>query len=299
MQYPPNRVPAEYGKGFINNPTRVQKTLEMMTRDFNLADFILSPGDANNGGVVYDRVTPESTGNRSNRDADERAPGSEFTLIDVGDAEPIYDVAKEYGAEVEIPLRTISRSENAAIGRYVNHLADAVIRKIDKIVMEGISTDQDTHTYGVSSWGSVDSDPIGDLLMARGLAEDNPDDNPALAYTLDTVLVNKADLRKYFWANKDIREELTKADEVPSPIVNPYFEGYLDMSWIGSTRVKPGELWLVDRANAGYLGDEDNGIQTDSWDEKRNRVRHYQAWRSIVPYITDPGAIVKVNGFGS
>ena len=217
----------------------------------------------------------------------------------MGDTQPVYDVAKEYGAEIEIPLRTISRSENRAIQRSVRHLADAVIRKIDKITMDAINSDPDVHRYGLSEWGSVDADPIGDLLVARGVAEDNPTDNPALAYNINTAILNPKDLRKYLWANKDIREELAKATEVPSPIVNPYFEGYLDMSWVPSNRVAEGTIWLVDRDKAGALGDEDNGIMTDSWDDKKRRVRVHQAWRSIVPYITDPGAIVKVTGFGS
>lgn len=300
MQYPPNQVPAEYGREFITNPTRVQRTLESLTRGNNIADFVFTPGDANNGGVVYDRVTPDSAADRLSRQAEERAPGTEFTQIDVSDAAPKYDVAKEYGAEIEIPMRTISRSETRAIARYVNHLAEAVIRKIDTIAMDTITRDTDVHTYGVSTaWNSASADPIGDLLMARGKAEDNPTDNPALAYTIDTVVLNKADLRKYLWANKDIREELTKADEVPSPIVNPYFEGYLDLSWVPSNRVKPGEMWLIDRDKAGALGDEDNGLQVDAWEDKKRRLQVHQAWRSVVPYITDPGAIIKVTGFGS
>ena len=300
MQYPPNKIPAEYGREFITNPTRVQRQLESLTRGYNIADFVFAPGDANNGGVVYDRVTPATAGDRLNRTAEERAPGTEFTQIDVSDAAPKYDVAKEYGAEIEIPMRTITRSENRAIARYVEHLADAVIRKIDTIAMETIARDQDVHTYGISTaWNSSSADPIGDVLMARGMAEDNPTDNPALAYTINTAVINPADLRKYLWANKDIREELTKATEVPSPIVNPYFEGYLDLSWVPSNRVKPGELWLIDRDKAGALGDEDNGLQVDMWEEKKRRVQVNQAWRSVVPYITDPGAIIRVTGFGA
>ncbi|GAA1812463.1 phage major capsid protein [Nesterenkonia flava] len=298
MIYPPNKVPAEYGKEFITNPTRVRRVLEDLTFQNNLADFIFAPGDANNGGVVYDRVTPESAANQRTRGAEERAPGTEFTQIDVGDVEPLYDVAKEYGAEIEIPLRTIKRSENRAIQRYVRHLADAVIRKIDGITMAKLEADQDIHEYGLDTeWASATSDPISDLILARGQAEDNPTDNPALAYNINTVVINPADLRRYLWARKEIREELTKATEVTSPIVDPYFEGYLGLNWVPSNRVRAGQLWLIDRDKAGALGDEDNGIQTDEWDDKKRRVKVYQAWRSVVPYITDPGAIVKVTGF--
>lgn len=298
MLYPPNQVPAEYGKEFINNPTRVRRVLESRTRDMNIADFAFAPSQANNGGVVYDRVTASSTQDRLQRQAEVRAPGAEFTKIGVTDAEPERAIVKEYGAETPITWKAIQRGDTREINRRLNYLADAVIQKIDRVSVAAIHSDPDIEEYLVdTAWSSSSADPLGDLIMGRGKAEDH--DHAEMRYKIDTILINPEDLRQYFWANQDIRKELTRASETPSPIVNPYFQDYLDMSWVPTTEVARGTTFMLQRGVSGALGDEDNGIQTHTYDIDSRHVKAYQAWRTVVPFITDPSSIVRVTGFGS
>lgn len=297
MLYPPQRIQEDINvEEYVQNPTRIRRQLDQLTRDRNIADFAFGSSAANNGGIVYDRVTEESAQDRARRTAEVRAPGAEFTKVSVETGRPSYAVVEEYGAETEMSWKAIQRNDTQTLRRRMNSLASTVVRKIDRIAVQAISNDPDIRQYGVDTpWSESGVDVIGDIIQAMGEAEDSAYEETS--YNLDTILINKADLREYLWANQEVREQLPREQADLSPILNKNFHGYLDLNWIATNEVQRGTSYLLQAGISGVIGDEDGGIQNHEYDIDSKHVRAFQAWRTVVPAITDPLSIVRLTGF--
>lgn len=297
MLYPPQRIQEDINvEEYVQNPTRIRRTLDLLTRDRNIADFAFGQSNANNGGIVYDRVTEASVQDRLRRTAEVRAPGAEFTKVSVETGRPSHAVVEEYGAETEMSWKAIQRNDTNTLNRRMNALGATVVRKIDRVAVQAISSDPDIREYGIDTpWSEAGVDVIGDIIQAMGEAEDTGHEETS--YNLDTILINKADLREYLWANQEVREQLPREQEYLSPVLNKNFHGYLDLNWIGTNEVPRGTSYLLQAGISGVIGDEDGGIQNHEYDIDSKHVRAFQAWRTVVPAITDPLSIVRLTGF--
>lgn len=278
---------------FLSNPTRITRQLEQrLTLIGTIADYAFTAGDANQGAVVYDELLSESLA--FERDVEVIAPGAEFPeVIDASLQERVARVAK-YGGKIELTWEAIRRNDQNEVSRKLNVLAHLVAKRVNAVSVAAIMNNPNIQKMEVAdSWAPTTSDPIGDVFSAKSLVDDAD-----LGYATDLALINPLDSVKYFLGRKDIRQQFPST-ATDNPVLAGDLGRIADLEWIKSSRIPRGNIFILQRGVSGSVRDEEGGLKTNPYDDNDRQVRVLQAWRSIVPIITDPRSIVQITGFDS
>lgn len=289
--YPKDKVAINV-RDFLSNPTRVTRQLDRLINETGtIADYAFTTGDASQGAVIYDQVlsnalTPE-------RDVEVIAPGAEFPeVVDVTIEEKMARVAK-YGGKVELTWEALRRNDQNEVARKLNLLAYLVTKRINTIAVNAITTNPHIITQDLTAidWANPSTDPIGDVLTAKGMIDDNE-----LGYKANLALINPKDSTRYFLGRKDVREQFARESNL-NPVLAADLGRVADLEWIKTNRVPAGNIYILQRGISGSLRDEEGGLKVNSYEDNDRHVRVLQSWRSIVPIITDPKSIVRLTGF--
>lgn len=280
-------------RDFLENPTRITRQLNTrLIERGNIADYAFGSGPANQGAVVFDELLSNSL--TYERDVEVIAPGAEFPeVVDVTLQEKVARVAK-YGGKGEITWEAIDRNDENEVARKLDLLSFLVTKRINAVAVAAIESNPNILSLDIgTSWSDTTTDPIGDIFTARSMVDDSD-----LGYQTNLALINPLDSVKYFIGRKDVRQQFTTS--VPgNPVLSGDLGNIADLEWIKTNRVRQGTMYLLQRGVSGSLRDEKNGVQVNSYDDNNRQVRILQAWRSVVPIITDPKSIVKISGFDS
>lgn len=272
---------------FLNNPARVQRSIEALTNERYIADVLFSRGPAATGGaVIYDQVLASQL--YLERDVQEIEPGSEFPILNSGEVSPLVAVARKYGGEVYLTDEQVRRNNRALLARETTRLRNTIVRKVDTVAMAVLRA-APTRTFAASGdWSAAATDIIADLVDAAALV-----DEADMGYNVDTWFINpaqEADLLK----DKDIREALPR-EAATVPIATGRLGRLLGSDFVVTNRVLPGEVIGASRGTAGSISDEIPVYAKTIADERRE-VTFIHGARLTVPYVTDPKAVVRITG---
>ena len=280
---------------FLQEPTQINRAIEIDTADRFLSDHLYTQTPAAGGAVAYDRnVNPQSYGFMSDadgRDVEAIDAGAEFPFLTSEEGEARVAHVQKYGGSARFSRENIRRDQRDVLGRNLRLLSNTVIRKTDRIAVQTLVNDPDLGTLDVTvPWTDADADPVYDLLSA--LSQINDTD---FGYTATTVLINRAQVLALL-GRRDVRDQLPRESAALSPVLNPQLGNLLGVNWVVTEAVPAGTLYVTDRNTLGALADEEGGVQTDTYEEKATQSTIVQAWRTVVPVITDPKAAVRVTG---
>lgn len=224
---------------FLRNPTRVQRAIEDITRARFVADFIFANGDAQGGAVIYDQLTELSL--YGTRDVQSIAPGAEFPIVDVEDAQPIVDKVDKYGAMAKITYEAVRRNSRDTLTRGLGKIRNMVIRKTDQRAIARLNSTLTGLAGGMGTitvpllWTDPTSDPLADLFEAVGRI-----DAWDLGYTADTILINPLDMTALI-SHKEVRAALPRESTTSNPVVTGRLGGLAGITnWVTSNRVTAG-----------------------------------------------------------
>jgi hypothetical protein len=290
--YPNDKVQINV-KDFLSNPTRITRQLDRLVNETGtIADYAFSQGPANQGAVIYDQIT--GAPNEPLRSAEIIAPGAEFPeVVDIEVEEKLARVDR-FGGKQEITWQAIRRNDVSEVQRKIQLLAYLVVKRINARCVEAITTNPLINVMDLAGidWANTSTDPIGDVLMAKSMIDDAD-----LGYRANLALINPMDATEYWLGRKDIREQFARENPNLNPVLAADLGRVADLEWIKTNRVARGNIYVLQRNVSGSIRDEEGGIQNNSFDDQNRHVRILQAWRSIVPVITDPMSIVHVKGF--
>lgn len=280
---------------FLAEPTQINRAIELESTDRFLSDYMYTGTPASGGAVVYDRnVDPQNYGyatDADGRDVEAIDAGAEFPFLSSEEGESQTAEVQKYGGAYRFSRENIRRDQRDVLARGLRILSNTVIRKTDRIAVSTLVNDPDLGTLDVSvPWTSTDADPVYDLLAA--LSQINDSD---YGYTATTVLINRAQSLALL-GRKDVREQLPRESQTLNPVLNPQLGNLLGVEWVVTEAVQPGTLYVTDRNTLGALADEEGGIQTDRYEDPGTQSTIIQAWRTVVPVITDPKAAIRVTG---
>lgn len=272
---------------FLNNPPRVQRAMEDLTRQRFVADVIFGAGPAATGGsVIYDQLTTEDlylTG-----DVQTIAPGGEFPLLTSADKAPLVAVAAKYGAEVFLTDEEVRRDRRDVLRRELAKLRNVVIRKVDTVAIAALDAAPTLTATASGSWGAAATDVIADLATAA-----NGVNNTDLGYVADTVLLNPRE-ELALLKDADVRAALPRERD-DSLIRTGNLGRLMGLDFIVTNRVPAGTVYVMQRGIAGSISDEVPLYGRTIADERRERV-FIHGGRVVVPFVTDPKAVMRITG---
>lgn len=280
---------------FLQEPTQINRAIERETTERFLSDYMYTQTPASGGAVVYERNTdPKNYGYASDadgRDVEVIDAGGEFPFLSSEEGAQDLAHVKKYGGSFRFSRENIRRDQRDVLARGLRMLSNTVIRKTDRIAVQTLVNDTDLGSLDVTvPWTDADADPVYDILAA--LSQINDAD---YGYTATTVLINRAQSLALL-GRRDVREQLPRESATLNPVLSPQLGNLLGLDWVVTEAVPAGTLYVTDRNTLGALADEEGGVQTDTYEEKGTQSTIVQAWRTVVPVITDPKAAVRVTG---
>lgn len=273
---------------FLKQPAYVQKAIEDLTNERFIADYIFAEGPpAPSGSVLYDQVTAAML--YAERDIQEIEPASEFPLLTFPGAQPLVANVKKWGGAFFVTDEQRSRNRFDVLARNLRMTTNTIVRKMDTVAVAALNA-APVLTQGASGdWSTAATDIISDIQTAK-----NAIVSQDMGYEADTVLLNPAqalDIRK----DADIRSVLPRENTARNPLFSDDLNGLLGLNWIESNRVTAGTVWLLQRQIVGSRSDE-QPLTSEPIPDRRKQVTFVQAWRKVVPYVTDPKAAIKITG---
>lgn len=272
---------------FLNSPTRVQRVVDDLTLNRFLADRIFSQGGAQGGAVVYDQIAAGEF--FTTRDVQGIEPGSQFPIIDTGEAAPKVARVIKWGGAAVVTYEAVRRDNRDVLNRQLTKLRNTIIRKVDTVAIAAL--DAVLPTMPASAvWSNAATDIITDLETARAAIDDAD-----LGYEADTVIINPTQ-RIGIKKNTGIRGALPREGTSTNLIGARDLNGLLGFpNWYVSNRQPAGTVKVLAARIVGSIRDE-LGLYTRTIDEPVNERWLVQAARVTVPIITDPLAGINITG---
>lgn len=283
---------------FLNSPSAVQRRVDELANQRYIADVLLSARvpDVSGGAVQYE----VDEDNYTVREPEAVSPGGEYPLTPISDAAPAVVKIQKYGQDTLLTDEKVKRSGRNEVDRGFNKLVNSNVRKIDSISLSLIGSAV-TATHGASAtWDSETSKALRDILLAKAkiTALDKGYDPNVLVVNDEVfaLLASDAQLAAFY-----AREDRS----------NPAYTGTFPI--VGGLRVLPTnhlpsgvEALIADTNFLGGIATEDlggnyqgsaaTGVETKSIRDELNDQWRLRARRPMAPFVTDPGAAIKLTG---
>lgn len=273
---------------FLNDPTRVQRSIEDMANLRFVADVIFAEGPPiPSGSVIYDQITEQGQMFLA-RDVEEIEPGADFPILNALEAGPLVAIARKYGGEVFLTYEDRRRDRRDKLGRRLTQLRNTIVRKVDRIAMAALRAAPIIQQNASGDWTTAATDIVKDLAVAK-----NAITRLELGYMADTALIHD-DQELDLMIDKDIRDALPK--ERDNSLIRTGNVGRLmGLDFIATSQVAAGEVFVLQRKVAGSISDE-VPLYARPIDWPRQERIYLHGARLPAAYVTDPKAVVRITG---
>lgn len=273
---------------FLNDPTRVQRSIEDITNLRFVADVIFGQGpDIPSGSVIYDQITEQGQIFLA-RDVQEIEPGGDFPILNALEAGPLVAVARKYGGEVFLTYEDVRRDRRDKLGRRMTQLRNTIVRKVDRVAMAALRAAPIIQQTASGDWSTAATDIVRDLAIAK-----NSITRLELGYVADTVLIHD-DQELDLMSDKDIRDALPR--ERDNSLIRTGNVGRLmGLDFIATSQVAAGEAFVLQRKVVGSISDE-VPLYARPIDWPRQERTYIHGARLPAVYVTDPKAAVRITG---
>jgi hypothetical protein len=284
---------------FLRNPPRLQRVIQELAAGYFVTDRMMSAGPrAEGGAVIYDELL--ATEFFTDRDVQAITPGSAFPIVATSAANPKVAAVTKWGGAALITYEEERRDRRDVLNRELTRLRNTVVRKVDTVTLAVIDANAtviaNTQT-SAGDWANPVEDPVADITLAVTAINNND-----MGYVADTVLTNHVDAGRLL-RNEDVRAMLPRErpgtnSEPGNPIINGQLNGFMGLNWISSPRVTAGTAYVFDAGAVGNVSDE---VPLYSRVIRQDEHERYliQAARVMVPYVTDPNALIKITGIAT
>ncbi len=283
---------------FLRTPELVARRVQELTNLSFVTDYLLRGSSSATGtgaivveedGPIFVEGSPEVI-----------APGGEYPLVTAKSVGASLIALRKKGFDGEIADEKIARSPRDELTRFLNLMANTVIKDQDELGRSVIAS-KVTQTFTGAAWTSANA-IISNVLGAQAQIEELE-----LGYNPNVVVLRPS---KY----AAVVAALIAGNSLPREAGNPLLAGAVSFDYMGFTWVKSmyspfTDPFLADAENLGGVATEDigspdysrtdNGIEVKTWrptgrdDNDSWRVR---ARRIAVPYITSPKAGLRITG---
>ncbi|NKW67257.1 hypothetical protein GS937_26390 [Rhodococcus hoagii] len=224
------------------------------------------------------------------------SPGGEYPQTGLADAVPQAVKVNKWGQDVPITDEKIKRSNFAAVEKALTRLVNTAVRNCDSISLSLIAS-QVTQTQAVTDGAWASSTKIlRDIMLAKAtIIGLNKGYDPNVLVVDDTTWA-------YLASDPAIQTARAREDSA-NTIYTGEFPSIAGLTILPTPNLPTAGAWVVDTNALGGIADEKLGggytgetIETKTIRDEDNDQWKVRARRVFVPYVSEPGAAVKITG---
>lgn len=274
---------------YLKNTPRITRDLSNLAAFRYISDFIFREGERTaSGAVMYEQLLAND-GLFTDRDVKEIEELAEFPILNTGDKAPTTAQVAKWGGAVLFSYEKIRRDQRDLLGRDLRRISNTVVRKVNRISVAVLNQDPAVRTFTAAApWAGTTSKKVEDFANATSMIDDID-----MGYTADTVLIHSTNALQ-LRIDKNVTDRLPR-EGTNNPLLNRDLAGLLGLDWIVSNDVPVGTALVLSRKLVGSYHDE-LPFYSRVVDLPQREGRLLQAARVTVPVVTDPLAVVRING---
>lgn len=277
---------------FLNNPPRVQRTIEALALQRFIADRIFAGGpQATGGAVLYDQLLASDF--FSARDVQAIEPATEFPILNSGETMPLVAAVTKWGGSAVFSYEMVRRDRRDVLNRELTRLRNTIIRKVDTVGIAALNASP-TYTMPASADWSINTTKILNDIFTAVSTVDEAD----MGYAINAAILHPAqalDIR----LNDQVSARLgTNPGQQGQPnlLAAPDLRGLAGIdNWYVSNRQAAGTVVLLAERQIGGISDE-VPLYSRTVDEQTKERYRVMSARITVPYVTDPKAAIRIQG---
>lgn len=272
----------------LKDPTFIFKTLQDLTSQQFLTDFLFTETPVPSGALLYDRVTDQDlyVDVDPNLQPGSIEPGSEFPMVAVNETAPVPASTTKFGGKFEVSYEQVRRDRRDVIGRGLTKLRNTLLRMDAARALNALLGDADIvkvpWTGTKLNAGAFDGTDVAKLFSAQ-VAMINNDD---LGYSADTVIMNPM-TASYLVGAEKIWSRLPRENPSLNPLLSNQLNGLLALNWVLKRSCPADTAIFTQTKVVGTIGRE-LPLYTRQVDEPKIETWTVMAGKVDVPVITDP-----------
>lgn len=278
----------------LNEPTRIDNyAAQLVERDL-LSKVIFGNVTTTGGALLFDQLvknTPTATDKPGIV-----APGSEFPVLHTPDGEPVVARVQKTGGKFGVTDEARIRNDAMLLQRKISQVSNTMVKDLDErgisALTEAIDKIDGTLSVASGGWDKAaevaataktaktgEGEVISNLLDAQ-LAIEQTD----LGYSADTLVLNPVDAK-----NLKLLLGFANYQEMLSTF---------GLTLHSTNAMKKGEGLVLQAGMVGVMGVE-SPISTETWRDASTQTTWSQTWATVAFGVTDPLAMVKLNGLSA
>jgi len=282
---------------FLNSPSVVARRVQDISANRFIADVLLTGRtDVSGGAITYDVDEDLYTV----RPVNAVSPGGEYDLTTLTNGTPQVAKVTKWGQDTEVTDEAIKRQNFGAVEKGLGKLSNSVIKKVDSISLSLIAATV-TQTQAVTSgqWSvSGTAAILRDIMLAKAKVT-------ALNKGYDPNVIVVDDITWAYLASDAGVMAARGREDGSNSIYTGNFPTIAGLTILPTPNIPGGSgAWLIDTNALGGIADEDLGgdyakagaLETKVIREDLNDKWRLRARRVCVPYVTEPGAAIKITG---
>ncbi|KOS56438.1 hypothetical protein [Rhodococcus rhodochrous] len=278
---------------FLASPTLVSRRATELARQRFISDVLLTARtDVQGGAIVFEQDDPLYV----ERPVEMISPGGEYPQTGLADAVPQAVKVNKWGQDVPITDEKIKRSNFGAVEKALTRLVNTAVKNCDAIALSLIAS-QVTQTQAVTdgAW-SASTKILRDIMLAKAqIIGLNKGYDPNVLVVDDTTWA-------YLASDPTIQTARAREDSA-NTIYTGEFPMIAGLTILPTPNLPAAGAWVIDTNALGGIADEKLGggytgetIETKSIRDEDNDQWKVRARRVFVPYVSEPGAAVKITG---
>lgn len=282
---------------FLKNPTLIKRTLEVKVRRDFIAESLFQGGfNADGGAVLYheslnDFVDEDLDANENFAVAEGQEPHQVYTR-DVG---PQTARVKKYFIEGWVTFEDEERNQLGSLARLTTRMGNTMVKKLDGAVMNMLLGNSNIRNLTAGgAWATTTyANLYDDLIEAQSMINDE-----TLAggtYVADTLVVSNNTYAKLL-RNESIRNLYVAMQRAADA---PYYTGQMGtiagLNIMRTPYMTDDYAFMLQKGAIGGIADE-KPLTTKPVERDEHRERIFvRMVRRTVAFLTDPGAIVRID----
>lgn len=279
---------------FLSTPTLVARRAQELTQNRFIADVILSGRTDVSGGAITYEVDEDFY---TVRPITSVSPGGEYDLTTITNGTPQIVKVTKWGQDTLVTDEAIKRQNFAAVEKGLAKLANTVVKHVDSVSLSLIASTVSATQAASASWSADGARILQDIMLAKAKVT-------ALNKGYDPNVLVIDDTTWAYLASNDKIQVARAREDTSNTVYSGLFGSIAGMQILPTPNLPGGNgAWLIDTNALGGIADEDLGggyegdnVQTKSIREDLNDRWRLRARRVCVPYVTDPGAAIKITG---
>ncbi len=281
---------------FLNTPSLVARRVQDITANRFIADVLLTGRtDVSGGAITYDVDEDLYTV----RPITAVSPGGEYDITTLTNGTPQVAKVTKWGQDTIVYDEAVKRQNFGAVDKGLGKLSNTLVKKVDTISLSLIASTV-TATQAVTSgvWSvSGTAAILRDIMLAKSkVTALNKGYDPNVLVVDDTT---------WAYLASDVAVQTARGrEDASNAIYTGNFLSIAGLTILPTPNIPGGSgAWLIDTNALGGIADEDLGggyvgtnVQTKVMREDTVDGWRLRARRVCVPYVTEPGAAIKITG---